>query len=130
MARGGLLTVWLLVAACGEEPPPTEPAPATLVETRPATALGLDALLVNGRIQPRGRPTAYWFELGESEAYGRATAVFEHRPRGSVRWWRARRHHAVGWRFCSSSIRSQRPSSAQGCGAGVRRCLAHRSNDA
>ena len=43
------------------------PAP-TLVETLPATALGLDAVSVNGRVQPRGRPTRFWFELIEDHA--------------------------------------------------------------
>lgn len=43
------------------------------VETRDASPLGLDAMTVNGRIQPHERPTTYWFEYGKSIDYGRTT---------------------------------------------------------
>src|SRR4051794_13144362 len=36
----------------------------TMVETRPATSHGLDTFSANGRIQPGGRPTTYYFEYG------------------------------------------------------------------
>ncbi|MBI4026576.1 MAG: hypothetical protein HY360_16435 [Verrucomicrobia bacterium] len=44
------------------------------VETRPASALGTTAITVNGRIQPHGQPTTYWFEHGTSTEYGQTTA--------------------------------------------------------
>ncbi|HEX4952807.1 MAG TPA: hypothetical protein VF017_05360 [Thermoanaerobaculia bacterium] len=53
----------------------------TLVETLPSTSLGLTARSLNGRIQPRGRPTTYWFELGETTAYGRTTKPVSLPPR-------------------------------------------------
>lgn len=43
--------------------------PPTLVITLPSTPLGLTARSVNGRIQPRGRPTKYWFQIGKSTSY-------------------------------------------------------------
>ncbi len=48
------------------------PIPAD-VESRPATSLGTDAFTPNGRIQPHGQPTTYWFEYGATNAYGAST---------------------------------------------------------
>jgi hypothetical protein len=44
-----------------------------LVATSPAEAMGTTALMANGTIQPRGRPTAWWFEYGPTAEYGAAT---------------------------------------------------------
>jgi len=57
------------------------PPGIALVETRAATPLGLHGLSANGRIQPRGLPTRYWFEHGPTTAYGSRTAARELPPR-------------------------------------------------
>jgi len=61
----------------GEPPAPTDGGPARspdgLVETRKATALGPTGLSANGAINPKGRPTKYWFEYGPTNAYGSRT---------------------------------------------------------
>jgi hypothetical protein len=54
---------------------------SVLVETRAATSLGMDAFTPNGRIQPRGRPTSYYFEYGPTSAYGASTAEDSLPPR-------------------------------------------------
>lgn len=60
----GLITVHMPLAA--DTLPPD-------VETRPASPLGNAALTVNGRIQPHGLPTNYWFEYGPAEDLGQST---------------------------------------------------------
>src|SRR5688572_6421023 len=95
MARAAFLLA-VLVAGCGEADP-TTPPPPTLVETRPATALGLDALSVSGRVQPRGRPTRYWFELGETEAYGRRTEAAPLAPRIGAYYRESWDDGTAGW---------------------------------
>ncbi len=47
--------------------------PRAQVETRLASPLGNAALTANGRIQPHGLPTVYWFEYGLTTDYGQAT---------------------------------------------------------
>lgn len=61
-----------------------------LVETRPATSLGLAAFSANGRIQPHGAPTTYWFEYGSTASYGSRT---EERPLGP----RLAAHYQESW---------------------------------
>lgn len=51
----------------------TEPEETLLVETLGATSLGTTSLSVNGRLQPQGSPGQWWFEFGETTAYGRST---------------------------------------------------------
>jgi hypothetical protein len=60
-----------------EADPLPEPAPSREgnVVTYPATTLGLDAFSANGRIQPHGAPTDYWFEYGPTTDYGWKTPV-------------------------------------------------------
>ncbi len=49
--------------------------PLAEVDTRPATSLGLTAFSANGRVQPHGHPTDYYFEYGTTSAYGARTAT-------------------------------------------------------
>ena len=63
---------------------------AALVETRGATAVGQLAFSANGRIQPRGRPTTYWFEYGKTTAYGSKTAVSPLPPKMAA-------HYSESW---------------------------------
>lgn len=53
----------------------TNQAGASEVSTGSATPLGLQAMTVNGRIQPHGLPTHYWFEFGTDANLGRQTAA-------------------------------------------------------
>jgi len=41
--------------------------------TDPATNVSGSAATVNGRVDPQGRPTGYWFEYGTSRTYGQRT---------------------------------------------------------
>jgi hypothetical protein len=54
------------------------------VVTSSATSLGLVGFSANGRIQPHGGPTSYWFEYGTTTAYGQRTPVSEVPPRLSA----------------------------------------------
>src|SRR5438045_2424432 len=63
------------VASDKPRPYDGEPAksPDGLVETRRATPLGPTGFTPNGAINPKGRPTKYWFEYGPTTAYGSKT---------------------------------------------------------
>ncbi|MFO0750567.1 MAG: hypothetical protein U1F43_33595 [Myxococcota bacterium] len=80
--------------------PDVDLPPPTLVETRPATALGLAAFSVNGRVQPRGRPASTWFEVGPTADYGHATAPAPLGPRLGAYYretWDAAPAGLAGW---------------------------------
>ncbi|MFN0195566.1 MAG: hypothetical protein ACKVT0_02395 [Planctomycetaceae bacterium] len=51
------------------------------VETRSASPLGQTALTANGRIQPHGMPTRYWFEYGTTKKYGKKSDTFSLPPK-------------------------------------------------
>ena len=70
----------ILLAAGAPMAGPTE-ADAPDVSTRSASALGLDAMTVNGSIQPRGRLTSYYFEYGPKPDYNMKTPVRALPPR-------------------------------------------------
>jgi len=63
---------------------------AALVQTLGATSLGTTSLSVNGRVQPRGAPGHWWFEHGETTAYGRSTPRRQLGPRLLA-------HYREGW---------------------------------
>jgi len=67
------------------------------VETRAATPLGNAALSVNGRIQPHGLPTNYWFEYGTSTDYGKMTAVQPLPPQLAAFYHESWDHGPAGW---------------------------------
>jgi hypothetical protein len=73
-----------------------EPAPAE-VETRPATPLGNTAFSANGRIQPHGLPTRYWFEYGSSTAYGHKTVEEPLPPKLAAFYHETWDHGLSGW---------------------------------
>lgn len=70
----------------------------TEVETRPATPLGNTALSANGRIQPHGLPTTYWFEYGDSTNYGQATAVQQLPPQLAAFYHESWETGPAGWK--------------------------------
>lgn len=72
-ALAGMMCVLGVVAAVDPKAP--------TVTTRPASALGLDAMTVNGSIHPHGLHTTYLFEYGPTEKYGRKTAPVPLPPR-------------------------------------------------
>lgn len=51
------------------------------VVTYPATSLGLAAFSANGRVQPHGQATSYYFEYGATAAYGQRTPTKAVPPR-------------------------------------------------
>lgn len=110
-------------------PPPTTPALPTLVETRAATPLGLEAVSVNGRIQPRGRPTSYWFELGETVAYGRQTAPAALPPRIGAWYHESWDEHLAGWQAgMSGPCSSTSPTAARTAATSGTRSRARRTS--
>src|SRR3954454_24351458 len=103
-AAAALLALTAADARAGDNPP----RPPT-VATRPATALGLNALTANGTAHPHGLATTYYFEYGPTTAYGSRTAPLPLPPRlaahyheswdeGFGGWasWLKRSHHPTG----------------------------------
>lgn len=60
--------------------PPSSSAEGDVV-TYPGTSLGFVSFSANGRIQPRGKPTTYYFEYGPTAAYGSKTTPRALAPR-------------------------------------------------
>jgi hypothetical protein len=54
----------------GTAPPPSTP-PA--VSTQPATQLAQTSMTLNGTVNPRGKPTTYYFEYGTTTKFGHET---------------------------------------------------------
>jgi hypothetical protein len=70
MMRIKYLTIALLLApGCLQ----VRSGPSLEVSLRDATSLGTDAFSANGRIQPHGEPTQYYFEYGLTSTYGAQT---------------------------------------------------------
>lgn len=67
------------------------------VETRNASPLGNTALTANGRIQPHGLPTRYWFEYGRSKDYGRQTDPQDLPPRLAAFYHESWDDGPAGW---------------------------------
>lgn len=72
-------------------------AKAPTVTTRPATPLGIDAMSVNGSIQPYGLATTYYFEYGPTTAYGSKTAMVPLPPRLAAFYRESWDENAGGW---------------------------------
>src|SRR5438445_6388723 len=70
---------------------------APTVTTRPATALGLSAMTVNGSIHPHGRPTTHYFEYGPTVAYGSKTAAMPLPPRLAAYYHETWDENLGGW---------------------------------
>ncbi len=73
-----------------------DPAKAE-VETRTATPLGITALSANGRIQPHGLPTRYWFEYGPTTGYGQQTPVQALPPKLAAFYHESWESGPAGW---------------------------------
>ena len=67
------------------------------LQTRHDTPLGMKARSVNGRIHPWGRPTTYWFEYGETTAYGRRTPEAALPPRIGAYYRESWNAGLAGW---------------------------------
>lgn len=79
---------------------PTEPPPATVdpeVVTGTATSLGLKAFSANGRIQPHGAPSKFYFEYGSTTAYGSTTTKKAMPPRLAAHYQESWDDGAGGW---------------------------------
>jgi hypothetical protein len=72
-------------------------APRADVETRPASPLGNAAFTANGRIQPHGLPTTYWFEYGPTTGYGHKTTPQPLPPRLAAFYHESWDHGPGGW---------------------------------
>jgi len=55
-------------------------------------------MTVNGRIQPHGLPTKYWFEYGPDVSYGKSTAVRALPPTLSAHYHEDWNNGTAGWR--------------------------------
>lgn len=89
----------------GEAGPSDEkpiPGPAASKEgnvvTYAATSLGLAAFSANGRIQPRGAPTEYYFEYGPTTAYGQKTETKQLGPKLDAHYRESWNTGKSGWR--------------------------------
>lgn len=67
--------VGLLLALSGLSPALAGQVIPCAVATGAATPLGVQAMTVNGRIQPHGLPTRYWFEFGPDANFAERTAA-------------------------------------------------------
>jgi len=81
----------------GLPPAAAEQAQVPTVVTRPATALGLDAMTVNGSIHPTGRATTYFFEYGPTTAYGSRTESLPLPPRLAAHYRESWDESTGGW---------------------------------
>lgn len=63
------------------EPFATDGSSGPAALTLPATSLGTDAFSANGAVYPRGLPGSWWFEYGETTAYGATTPARTLGPR-------------------------------------------------
>jgi hypothetical protein len=70
---------------------------APTVVTRPATALGLDAMTVNGSVHPNGLHTTYYFEYGPTDAYGSKTEPTPLPPRLAAYYRESWDENTGGW---------------------------------
>ena len=70
---------------------------AAEVETLPASPLGNSAFTANGRIQPHGLPTTYWFEYGPSPSYGQQTLPHPLPPQLAAFYHESWDHGSSGW---------------------------------
>ena len=78
---------------------PVGPPPE--VVTYPATSLGLSAFSANGRVQPHGQATSYYFEYGTTTTYGQHTTTKAVPPRLTAHYresWDAGLGSLARWR--------------------------------
>lgn len=72
--------------------------PTLEVSMRSATSLGTDAFSANGRIQPHGEPTQYYFEYGPTAAYGAQTPLRDLGPQLTAYYSESWDDGLGGWR--------------------------------
>ncbi len=78
--------------------PPPAPSPDGTVVTYAGTGLGLIGVSANGRIQPHGAPTEYYFEYGPTKAYGRRTDLTALGPKIAAHYSESYDKGLAGWR--------------------------------
>src|SRR5437867_1678389 len=91
-----LLTPVFVCALISTAPTAASAEVPTLV-TGSASALGLDAMTVNGSIHPHGMPTSYYFEYGPTTAYGSRTAMAPLPPRLTAHYHESWDESTGGW---------------------------------
>ncbi len=99
---------------------PPAPSPDGNVVTYAATELGLTGLSANGRIQPHGAPTDYYFEYGPTTAYGKKTPVAPLGPKLAGYYEESFNSGLAGWR---GGAGTDLKFMASGAGAGFARYL-------
>ena len=97
-----------------------KPSPDGNVVTYAATELGLDGLSANGRIQPHGAATDYYFEYGPTAAYGKKTPVAPLGPKLAGYYEESFNTGLAGWR---GGAGTDLKYMASGAGAGFARYL-------
>src|SRR4051812_25907321 len=92
-----LLTSLFVVSAVPRMAPTAVGDKLPTVVTSPASALGLDAMTVNGSIHPHGQPTTYYFEYGPTTAYGSRTKAAPLPPRLAAYYRESWDDNTGGW---------------------------------
>src|SRR5262245_4245394 len=91
-----VLSMWFVAARAPAAEPSRDPG-APAVVTRSASALGLEGMTLNGSVHPHGWPTTYYFEYGETPAYGRKTMPAAVPPRLAAHYHESWDHNTGGW---------------------------------
>ena len=108
-------------SADGSYNPDPAPSPDGTVITYAATGLGLVGLSANGRIQPHGAPTDYYFEYGPTTGYGKKTPVKALGPKLAAYYAESfDKNGLAGWRGGAGSDLIHIPSGGPNDGGFVR----------
>jgi hypothetical protein len=91
------LLLIILVVLCPITVALAADARAPAVVTRSASALGLDAITVNGSVHPHGLHTRYYFEYGPTTAYGARTEPVALPPRLAAHYHESWDEGTGGW---------------------------------
>lgn len=89
------IPVLLLVSGCVDSSPGND---EVVAETFGATSRGTTSFSVNGRVQPKGKPGQWWFEYGETTAYGQSTPRRTLGPKRLAHYQEAWNDGLAGWR--------------------------------
>lgn len=99
---------------------PPAASPDGTVITYPATGLGLQGFSANGRIQPHGAATDYYFEYGPTTAYGKKTPVAPLGPKLAAHYAETFDSGLAGWRGGSGPDLTHVPTGGANGGGFVR----------
>jgi hypothetical protein len=99
--------------------PPAASLDGTVI-TYAATGLGLIGMSANGRINPHGAPTDYYFEYGPTTAYGKKTPIAALGPKLAAYYGESFENGLAGWRGGSGADLAYIPSGGPDGGGFIR----------